>query len=63
MNGLAYVDNMKKLIETFLANYISRSNLHTKWELLKYDIHKYTIKYTTGLAIKWKQLQHFFETT
>ena len=50
VNNQAYVENMKKLIETFITNYISNTNPQTKWEFFKLETRKYTIKYTKGLG-------------
>ena len=41
---------MKRLIENFRTSYTSNSNPQITWKLLKYEICKYTIKYTTLLG-------------
>ena len=44
-----YVSEIKHLVSSFLSN-ISNMNAQLKWELLKYEIRKFTIDYTKHKA-------------
>ena len=44
-----YVSEIKHLVSSFLSN-ISNMNAQLKWELLKYEIRKFTIDYTKRQA-------------
>ena len=46
-----YVSEIKHLVSYFLSN-ISNMNAQLKWELLKYEVCKFTIDYTKR---KWKE--------
>ena len=51
-----YVSEIKHLVSSFLSN-ISNMNAQLKWELLKYEIRKFTIDYTKRKA-KERRKQH-----
>ena len=50
-----YVRKTKKFIQTFQSNQNFISNAQLKWELLKNEIQKFTIKYSKKLAKDQKE--------
>ena len=57
-----YVRKTKHLIQTFDSNQKFIPNAQLQWELLKYEIRKFTIKYSKNLAKKRKVNKTFLET-
>ena len=47
LNDNTYVDNMKALIEEWNINYDYIDDKNVKWELIKYEIRKFTISYSS----------------
>ena len=50
-----YIIEIKKLIRNFSNKNESPFNRQLKWELLKYEVRKFTIKYTKNLAKEKRQ--------
>ena len=44
--GQDYITEIKKMIRSFRTANTSLSNRQLKWELLKYEVRKFTINYT-----------------
>ena len=55
-----YVSEIKHLVSSFLSN-ISNMNAQLKWELLKYEIRKFTINYTKRQAKEKRKQQAHLE--
>ena len=45
-----YITEIKKLVHSFCTTNNSSFNCQLKWELLKYEVRKITIKYTKQMA-------------
>ena len=56
-----YVSEIKHLVSSFLSN-ISNMNAQLKWELLKYEIRKFTIDYTKRKAKERRKQQALVES-
>ena len=56
-----YIIEIKKLILNFSSKNESLFNCQLKWELLKYVVRKFTIKYTKNVAKEKKQQRTNFE--
>ena len=56
-----YVSEIKQLVSCFLSN-ISNMNVQLKWELLKYEICKFTIDYTKHKAKERRKQQAYLES-
>ena len=56
-----YVSEVKHLISSFLSN-ISNMNSQLKWELLKYEIRKFTVDYTKRKATESRKKQVYLES-
>ena len=56
-----YVSEIKHLVSSFLSN-ISNMNAQLKWELLKYEIRKFTIDYTKRKAKERRKQQAYLES-
>ena len=56
-----YVRKIKNLIQTFDSNQNFISNAQLKWELLKYEIRKFTINYSKKLAKERKENKTLLE--
>ena len=56
-----YVTKTKNLIQTFHSNQNFISNAQLKWELLKYEIRKFTINYSKKLAKEHKENKTLLE--
>ena len=52
-----YITEIKKLIRNFSNENESLFNHQLKWELLKYEVRKFTIKYTKHVAKEKRQLR------
>ena len=52
---LSYTIEIKKIIRKFSNKNESPSNRQLKWELLKYDVKRFTIKYTKNVAKEKRQ--------
>ena len=50
-----YITEIKKLIRNFSNENESLFNCQLKWELLKYEVRKFTIKYTKHVAKEKRQ--------
>ena len=57
-----YVSEIKHLASSFLSNGISNMNAQLKWELLKYEIRKFTINYTKHKAKEIRKQQTYLES-
>ena len=57
-----YVSEIKHLASSFLSNYICNMNAQLKWELLKYEIRKFTIDYTKRKAKEKRKQQVYLES-
>ena len=57
-----YVSEIKHLASSFLSNDISNMNAQLKWELLKYEIRKFTINYTKHKAKEIRKQQTYLES-
>ena len=56
-----YVPKRNNLVTSFLSN-VSNMNAQLKWELLKYEIHKFTIDYTKRKAKERRKQQAYLES-
>ena len=56
-----YVSEIKHLVSSFLSN-VSNMNTRLKWELLKYEIRKFTIDYTKRKAKERRKQQTYLES-
>ena len=56
-----YVSERNHLVSSFLSN-ISNMNAQLKWELLKYEIHKFTIDYTKRKAKERTKQQVYLDS-
>ena len=56
-----YVSEIKLLVSSFLSN-IFNMNAQLKWELLKYEIGKFTIDYTKRKAKERRKQQALLES-
>ena len=56
-----YVSEIKHLVSSFLSN-ISNMNDQLKWELLKYQIRKFTIDYTKHKAKERRKQETYLES-
>ena len=54
-NDQSYITEIKKLIHSFCTTNESLYNLQLKWELLKYEVQKFTFNYTKGIAEEKRQ--------
>ena len=52
-----YVSEIKHLARSFLSNDICNMNAQLRWELLKYEIRKFTIDYTKRKAKEKRKQQ------
>ena len=57
-----YVSEIKHLASSFLSNDICNMNAQLKWELLKYEIRKFTIDYTKRKAKEKRKQQAYLES-
>ena len=57
-----YVSEIKYLTSFILFNYTSNMNTQLKWELLKYQIHKFTIDYTKHKAKERRKQETYLES-
>ena len=57
-----YVSEIKHLASSFLSNGISNMNAQLKWEILKYEIRKFTIDYTKRKAKERRKQQAYLES-
>ena len=57
-----YVSEIKHLVSSFLSNDISNMNTQLKCELLKYEIHKFTMDYTKRQAKERRKQQTYLES-
>ena len=57
-----YASEIKHLASSFLFNDISNMNAQLKWELLKYEIHKFIIDYTKRKAKQKREQQAYLES-
>ena len=57
-----YVSEIKYLTSFFIFNYTSNMNTQLKWELLKYQIHKFTIDYTKHKAKERRKQETYLES-
>ena len=56
-----HVSEMKHPVTSFLSN-VSNMNAQLKWELLKYEIRKFTIDYTKRKAKERRKQQAYLES-
>ena len=57
-----YVSEIKYLTSFFIFNYTSNMNTQLKWELLKYQIRKFTIDYTKHKAKERRKQETYLES-
>ena len=58
-----YITEIKKLIRSFCTMNESLYNRQLKWELLKYEVQKFTINYTKQIAKKNGNNKEIWKTT
>ena len=57
-----YVSEIKHLVSSFVSNDISNMNTQLKCELLKYEIHKFTMDYIKRQAKERRKQQTYLES-
>ena len=62
IKDLKYASETRDLISSFLSNDIFSMNAQWNWELLKYEIHKFTIDYTIHQAKEKRKEQAYLES-
>ena len=57
-----YFSEIKHLASSFLSRYICNMNTQLKWELLKYEIRKFTVDYTKRKTKEKRKQQVYLES-